>query len=231
MPRGSPNRSMSHAGRDLLDDRRRRRQGEQAGVLVPGARQPVRRERRRDTATDDEAEVARAGRRDQPGIDVARQAVDDGLGRLTVIGHRSTERGSQRGQVHGPARPVDRGGPPGSRSPGRRRGGGVDRVRCRSSGVPLSGSVHRRRRPVRRLVGPIDWADPGRPTWRSGGSLGPALRRDRHRWRPQRPDQRRLPGPGRDEDARPRTAPRPGRRRRHRGAVPGLPVLGLLATS
>ena len=36
----------------------------------------------------------------------------------------------------------------------------------------------------------------------------PDLRRDRHRWRPQRPDQRRLPGEGRPAHARPR-APAP----------------------
>ena len=70
---------------------------------------------------------------------------------------------------------------------------------------------------------------------RSGGGpatrrrrVGPALRRGHHRRRPQRPRQRRLPRPGRPEDARPRAAPRPRRRRRDRGALPGLPVLGLL---
>ncbi len=46
-----------------------------------------------------------------------------------------------------------------------------------------------------------------------------------HRWRPQRPHQRRLPRAGRAEDAGPREAPRPRRRGRHRGDLPGLPVL------
>ena len=63
---------------------------------------------------------------------------------------------------------------------------------------------------------------------RDGGVRGRALRRGDHRRRPQRARQRRLPRPGRAEDARPRAAPRPRRRGRHRGALPGLPVLGLL---
>ena len=62
----------------------------------------------------------------------------------------------------------------------------------------------------------------------TGGVRGRALRRGDHRRRPQRPRQRRLPGPGRDEDARPGAAPRPRRRGGHRGAVPGLPVQRLL---
>ena len=61
-----------------------------------------------------------------------------------------------------------------------------------------------------------------------GRVRGRTLRRGHHRRRPQRPRQRGLPRPGRDEDARPRAAPRPRRRGGHRGDLPGLPILGLL---
>src|SRR3546814_1576535 len=50
---------------DLLGACRSRRHDEQAGVLIPGTGQPVRRERRRQAAPDDEPEVASPGARDE----------------------------------------------------------------------------------------------------------------------------------------------------------------------
>ena len=50
------------AADDLLDDGRGRGQDVQPGVLIPRARQPVGRDRGRQRAADDEAEVARARR-------------------------------------------------------------------------------------------------------------------------------------------------------------------------
>ncbi len=52
-------------GGDLFGDGRCRRQHVQAGVLVPGARQPVGPDRRRDAAADDEPEITRAGASDE----------------------------------------------------------------------------------------------------------------------------------------------------------------------
>ena len=54
------------------------------------------------------------------------------------------------------------------------------------------------------------------------------LRRDRHRRRPQRPDEQRLSREGRPEGARPRAPARRRRRRDHRGAPAGLLVHDLL---
>ena len=54
--------------------------------------------------------------------------------------------------------------------------------------------------------------------------MSAALRRGHHRWRPQRPDLRRLPRARRPDDARPRAAPRPRWGGRHRGDRPRLPV-------
>ena len=55
---------------DLLGDRRGRREHVQAGVLVPGAREPVGRQGRRLAAADDEPEVARPGAGDDAPIGV-----------------------------------------------------------------------------------------------------------------------------------------------------------------
>ena len=56
----------------------------------------------------------------------------------------------------------------------------------------------------------------------------PDLRRHRHRRRPQRPGQRRLPRQGRAQDADPRAAPSRRRRGDHRGAPAGLLVHDVL---
>ena len=58
---------------DLFDDRRRRRQHVQAGGLIPDRRHPFRRQRRRQRAAGDEAEIARPGRRDDARIGCADQ--------------------------------------------------------------------------------------------------------------------------------------------------------------
>ena len=47
------------------------REDVEPGVLVPCARQPVGTERSRQASTDDKSEIARAGRRDEPGVCVA----------------------------------------------------------------------------------------------------------------------------------------------------------------
>jgi hypothetical protein len=59
-------------GGHLLGDRERRGGRVAAGVLIPGGGQPVGGDRDRQGAADDEAEIARAGRGDQPGLDIAR---------------------------------------------------------------------------------------------------------------------------------------------------------------
>ena len=56
----------------------------------------------------------------------------------------------------------------------------------------------------------------------------PDLRRHRHRRRPQRPRQRRVPGQVRPQDADHRAAPPRRRRGHHRGAAPGLLVHDVL---
>ena len=80
---------------DVLDDRGRGRGGVDAGVLIPGAGQPVGRERDRKTAADDEAEVARTGAGDEAAVGAARKRVDDGGGIFAVVGQRSMQRGEE----------------------------------------------------------------------------------------------------------------------------------------
>ena len=82
---GQPERVDQPARGHLLDDRRRRRQRVEAGVLVPGARQPIGREGRGHATADDKPEVARPGRPDQPGLDIGRQRLDDPLRILASI--------------------------------------------------------------------------------------------------------------------------------------------------
>src|SRR6266511_1813851 len=57
---------------------------------------------------------------------------------------------------------------------------------------------------------------------------GQDLRRDRHRGRPQRAGERGLSRARRQEGARARAPPRARRRRRDRGGLPRLPLLGVL---
>jgi hypothetical protein len=56
--RGDAEELLEPLARDLLDDGRRRASRDEPGVLVPGGSEPVRGERGRDSAADDEAEVA-----------------------------------------------------------------------------------------------------------------------------------------------------------------------------
>jgi hypothetical protein len=74
--------------RHLLDDRGRRPGGVEAGVLVPGGREPVRRERRGQAASDHEPEVAPAPRRDDAGPGVLGE-LDHDLRRVErLVGQR-----------------------------------------------------------------------------------------------------------------------------------------------
>ena len=60
-PAGSAKRSRIHSSDDLFQPGGRGRHGVEGGVLIPGRREPVRRQRRRQRPADDEAEEARAG--------------------------------------------------------------------------------------------------------------------------------------------------------------------------
>ncbi len=82
-----------------LDDRRGGRIDVKARVLVPRAREPVRRERRREASADDEPEVARAGGRDDPRIGGRRETRDDDRRVLAAVGQRAAERGVERRHV------------------------------------------------------------------------------------------------------------------------------------
>ena len=64
-------------GGDLLDRRHRGRQDVQAGVLIPRRREPVGGDRRRKAAAGHEAEVSRAGARDQAGLSGRGELLDD----------------------------------------------------------------------------------------------------------------------------------------------------------
>ena len=81
---------------DLLADRVRRRRGEEAGVLVPRRGEPVGRERDRQRAADDEAEVARPGAADDARIGAGRERVDDGGSVLAVVRQRHREGAAER---------------------------------------------------------------------------------------------------------------------------------------
>ena len=67
-----------------------------------------------------------------------------------------------------------------------------------------------------------------KPIGYDGRSHVQDLRRHRHRWRPQRPHSRRVPGPRRPEGPRPGAPARPGRRGRDRGGLPRVQIFGLL---
>ena len=62
---------------DLLDDSRRGRRERQTGVLIPGRREPVGRDCRRNGPADDEAEEPSARRGQQARIGVASKLLDD----------------------------------------------------------------------------------------------------------------------------------------------------------
>ena len=64
-------------------------------VLVPRRRQPVRGQRRGQRAAGHEAEVARAGGGDDPGLRARDELVDDLLGRDAVVGQLARERRAQ----------------------------------------------------------------------------------------------------------------------------------------
>ena len=100
------------AGR-LLGDRGGRADDVQAGVLVPGAGQPVRGEGRRHAAADHEPEVARPGAPDEPALGVRRELVHDGRRVQALLGQRPDEAGAQR---------LERGRRPDRRLVQRRRG-------------------------------------------------------------------------------------------------------------
>src|SRR6185369_16476015 len=75
-----------------LGDRRRRPDRIEPGVVVPGAGQPVGRERARQRPSDHEPEVARPGARDQPRIRDRCQVVDDLARGLASPGQRAAHR-------------------------------------------------------------------------------------------------------------------------------------------
>jgi hypothetical protein len=83
---GQPKQRPEPVDRDGLDRRGRRRRDRAERVLVPRAGEPVGRQRGRQRAAGDEAEVARAGRGDEPAVEVARQVVDHLLRRDPRLG-------------------------------------------------------------------------------------------------------------------------------------------------
>ena len=95
-----------------------------------------------------------------------------------------------------------------------RRGSRSSPCSTRSEGRPDDGEDQRRQVERREAV----------PARRALDGRGPHLRRDRHRWRAQRPHERRLPGEGGPEDARPRAPADLRRRGDHGGAPAGLLV-------
>ena len=71
-----PEKLQEPVTRDLLRHRRRGTSDDEPGVLVPDARQPVRREGRGDCAADDEAEVTPARDRDHAWLAGRRERLD-----------------------------------------------------------------------------------------------------------------------------------------------------------
>ena len=76
----------------LLDHRRRRAAGVEAGVLVPGGGEPVGRQGRGNGAADHEAEVAAASRRDDTRLGRLCELCNHLVGVQRLLGHRSAER-------------------------------------------------------------------------------------------------------------------------------------------
>ena len=63
--------------RDFFDHRRNRRRRVDAGILIPRAREPIRRERDGQRAADHESEVARPGAGDRAAFSLRCEIVDD----------------------------------------------------------------------------------------------------------------------------------------------------------
>lgn len=76
--RGEPEKLLEPLAGDLLDDGSCGPADDEAGVLIPGARQPVRRERGGQRAADDEPEVAAARNRDHPSVGRSGKRFDHG---------------------------------------------------------------------------------------------------------------------------------------------------------
>ncbi len=89
----------------LFDDSRCRSADDQARILIPGAREPVGRQRSRKRAADDEAEVASSGYRDHARVSVRGQLFDDDQRVDGFVGKRASESMAQlvdrRGRPHG----------------------------------------------------------------------------------------------------------------------------------
>ncbi len=81
------------ACRSFLSGRRGRRRVVIAGILAPGAGQPVGRDPDRVRGADHPAKEARAGHRAQPRLGRARQLLDHGVRRQAALRRRSAERG------------------------------------------------------------------------------------------------------------------------------------------
>ena len=92
--------------RDLFRDRRGGPDRIKPRVLIPGACQPVRRQRRGQGAADHEPEVARTGAGDQARVSDRGEMVDDLAGGLSALGklaaHRCDELVVRRGRSNRP---------------------------------------------------------------------------------------------------------------------------------
>ena len=88
---GDPEQLLQPVADDLLDDGGRRPARVQPCVLVPGGGQPVRRERRRDGAADDESEVSAARDPDDPELARSCELLDYRYGIGGILGKRPCE--------------------------------------------------------------------------------------------------------------------------------------------
>ena len=90
---GQPEQLPQPLERDLLDDAGTRRRSDQAGVLIPGRREPVGGDGSRQRAADDEAEEAARRHRHDPRLGRLDQLGDDLRRVRRVLGQRAAERG------------------------------------------------------------------------------------------------------------------------------------------
>ena len=89
---GKPEQFTQPSEDGLLDDRGGGREHEQPRVLVPGARQPVGRQRCRHAASDDETEEPRTPAGDDAWVGLPRELFHDARGGFTLLGQRACQR-------------------------------------------------------------------------------------------------------------------------------------------
>ena len=93
---GRPSRSITQRAGSLLQGRRGRSRRPQPVVLVPRRDQPVRGERRRVRAADDESEEAAGAHRRETGLGERGEGLEHRLGGTGSLGHGGVHRGEHR---------------------------------------------------------------------------------------------------------------------------------------